>query len=68
MEPENEIEEGREKEYIKKIEAALFISGKWLSLQDLIMLTDINPILIRELMEKLIGCCLPSVTEAHGRL
>lgn len=49
-----EIDEGREKEYLKKIEAALFISGKWLNMQDLIMLTDINPILIRQLMDKLV--------------
>ena len=49
-----EIEEASEVKNIKKIEAALFIAGRWLSLQDLIMLTDINPILIRELMDKLI--------------
>jgi len=52
----NETKLGQEKEseYMKKIEAALFISGRWLSLQDLITLTDINPILIKQLMEKLI--------------
>ncbi len=44
----------KEREYMKKIEAALFISGRWLSLKDLITLTDINPILIRQLVEKLI--------------
>ena len=49
-----EIEEASEVKNIKKIEAALFIAGRWLSLQDLIMLTDINPILIRELMNNLI--------------
>ena len=49
-----EIDEGREKEYLKKIEAALFISGKWLTLQELIMLTDLNPILLRQVMDKLI--------------
>ena len=49
-----ELEEVSEVKNIKKIEAALFIAGRWLSLQDLIMLTDINPILIRELMNNLI--------------
>ncbi len=50
-----EVEEAREMINLKKIEAALFISGRWLGLQDLIMLTDLNPILLRELMEKLAG-------------
>lgn len=48
-----EVEEASEIKNLKKIEAALFIAGKWLNLQELIMLTDINPILIRELMSKL---------------
>lgn len=48
------LDKGKEAEYLKKIEAALFVSGKWLTLQDLIMLTDINPILIKQLMEKLV--------------
>ena len=48
-----EIENTREIENLKKIEAALFIAGRWLNMQDLVMLTDINPILIRQLIEKL---------------
>ena len=52
---DNEIDEGREKEYMRRIEAALFISGKWLSMEDLIMLTDLNPILLRQIMDKLLG-------------
>lgn len=40
-------------ENLKKIEAALFISGRYLNMQELITLTDINPILIKELMQKL---------------
>ncbi len=57
-ETEEEIDkenEEREKENIRKIEAALFISGKWLSIQELISLTDLNPILLRQLLEKLKG-------------
>ncbi|MBU1136177.1 MAG: SMC-Scp complex subunit ScpB [Nanoarchaeota archaeon] len=50
---ELEIEKERENHNLNKIEAALFISGRWLSLQELIMLTDINPILLKQLLEKL---------------
>jgi segregation and condensation protein B len=48
-----EIDEKREKEDMKKLEAAFFISGKFLSMQELISLTDLNPIIIEELIEKL---------------
>lgn len=49
----SELDGAREIENLKKIEAALFLSAKWLSVQELITLTDINPILIRQLVEKL---------------
>jgi len=55
QEGREEIEEASEIKNLKKIEAALFIAGKWLNIQELIMLTDINPILLRELMSKLEG-------------
>tara|TARA_Y100000310_G_scaffold334479_1_gene414362 strand:- start:755 stop:1573 length:819 start_codon:yes stop_codon:yes gene_type:complete len=48
-----EIDETSEKENLKKIEAALFLSARFLSLNDLVMLTDINPLMVRELIEKL---------------
>lgn len=48
-----EIEEGSEKENLKLLEAVFFISGRFLSMQDLISLTDLNPVLIRELIDKL---------------
>ncbi len=48
-----EIDEKREKEDMKKLEAAFFVSGKFLSMQELISLTDLNPIIIEELIEKL---------------
>ena len=38
---------------INKVEAALFVAGRWLSLQELITLTDINPITIKELIQQL---------------
>lgn len=49
---DNQFEE-KEKQDLEKVEAALFISGKFLSLQDLIMLTDINPIMLKEILHKL---------------
>ena len=49
-----ELDNTREMEHLKKLEAALFISGKWLGMQELVLLTDLNPILLRELIDKLI--------------
>ena len=48
-----EIDEAREKEDLKKLEAVFFISGRYLNMQDLISLSDLNPVIIRELIEKL---------------
>lgn len=48
-----ELEKEKEEEYTKRIEAALFVAGKWLSMQDMIMLTDVNPIVIRQLIGRL---------------
>lgn len=52
---QKQLDNAAEIKNLKKVEAALFISGRFLGLQELITLTDINPILLRELMEKLIG-------------
>jgi segregation and condensation protein B len=49
----DEIDEAREKEYIKKVEAILFISGRFLSMQELISISDLNPIILKEIIEKL---------------
>ncbi len=48
-----EIDEAREIENTKKVEAALFIAGRFLSIQELITLTDINPILLKKLLSDL---------------
>jgi len=40
-----------EQENIKRVEAALFISGRFLTLQELVALTDVNPILLRKVLE-----------------
>jgi segregation and condensation protein B len=49
----NEIDEAREKEDMKKLEAVFFVSARFLSMQELISYTDLNPIIIKELIEKL---------------
>jgi len=48
-----EIEDASEKENIKKIEAILFVSGKFLSMQELIAISDLNPLIIKEILDKL---------------
>ncbi len=48
-----ELEEEKEIENMKKIEAAMFLSARFLNLQELVMLTDINPLMLKELIEKL---------------
>lgn len=48
-----EIEEAKEKDNLKLIEAVLFVSGKYLNMQEIIALTDLNPIIIKELLEKI---------------
>ncbi len=49
----DDLDNSGEIDNLKKIEAAMFISGRWLSVQNLITLTDLNPILIRQLIDKL---------------
>ena len=49
----DEIDKGEEQEAMRKIEAVLFVSGRFLGMKELIMLSDMNPIIIRELIEKL---------------
>lgn len=48
-----EIDDAKEKEDLKKLEAIFFVSGRFLSMQELISLSDLNPIIIRNLIEKL---------------
>jgi segregation and condensation protein B len=49
----DEIDFIREKENLKKLEAIFFVSGKFLSMQELVSLSDLNPIIIQNLIEKL---------------
>ena len=45
--------EVNEQESVEKVEAALFIAGRFLDLQELIMLTDVNPIMLKEILRQL---------------
>jgi segregation and condensation protein B len=49
-----EIDAERDLENTKKVEAALFISGRFLSLQELVALTDVNPLFLKKILEDLI--------------
>ncbi len=45
--------ENKERDSTEKVEAALFIAGRFLSLQELIMLTDVNPIMLKGILNRL---------------
>ena len=45
--------ENEEKNSEEKVEAALFIAGRFLNLQELVMLTDVNPIMLKEILHRL---------------
>ncbi|MFH1801619.1 MAG: SMC-Scp complex subunit ScpB [archaeon] len=49
----DEIDREKEKEGMKKLEAIFFVSGRFLSMQELVSLSDLNPMLINEFIEKL---------------
>ena len=48
-----EIDTAREIENLRKVEAALFVAGKFLSMKELVALTDVNPILLRDILRTL---------------
>lgn len=48
-----EIDAGIEGENMRKVEAALFIAGKFMSIQELVAFTDVNPILLKKILEDL---------------
>ena len=48
-----EIDESKEQEDLKILEAVLFVSGRFLNMSELISLSDLNPVIIRELLDKL---------------
>src|SRR6056297_3256959 len=48
-----EIDDAKEKENLRIIEAVLFVAGRYLKMQDIVSLTDLNPLIIKELIGKL---------------
>ncbi len=42
-----------EKEDLKRLEAVFFISGRYLTIQELVSLSDLNPISVKELIQEL---------------
>jgi len=50
---QKEIDESEDVKNLKKVEAALFISARYISVKELVEYTDINPLLLKELLEKL---------------
>lgn len=49
----DELDIAIERENTRKVEAALFIAGRYLNLQELVALTDVNPILLKKILEDL---------------
>ncbi len=49
----DEIDEAKEKENLRKLEAIFFVSGRFLDMSELVSLSDLNPIILRELIDKL---------------
>ncbi len=45
-----EVDSATEAENIKKVEAALFIAGRFLSIVELVALTDVNPIILKKIL------------------
>jgi segregation and condensation protein B len=48
-----ELDDARDVENMRKVEASLFIAGRFMALKELVSLTDINPILLRRILENL---------------
>jgi segregation and condensation protein B len=48
-----ELDEMKEQEDLRKLEAVLFVSGKFLSLAELVSFTDLNPLALKTLLKKL---------------
>ena len=48
-----DIENTKEKDNAKRIEAILFVAGKFLNMAELVSLSDLNQIIIQEVIEEL---------------
>ena len=52
-ETQEELDDARDVENLKKVEAALFVAGKFLSQEELVSITDLNPILLNRALSAL---------------
>jgi len=52
-ETQEELDDARDVDNLKRVEAALFVSGKFLSQGELVALTDLNPILLNRALNAL---------------
>jgi len=52
-ETQSELDDARDVENLKSVEAALFVSGRFLSSEELVSLTDLNPILLNRALNAL---------------
>jgi len=50
---QEELDTALEAKNLKKVEAALFIGARYISVRELVEYTDINPLLLKELLDKL---------------
>ena len=48
-----EIDEAKEIENLKLLEAIFFISGRFLNMQELVSISDLNPLIVEDLIKKL---------------
>ncbi len=62
-----EIDRERELANVKKVEAALFISGRFMTLQELVVLTDVNPIFVKRILDDLMDAYKDSGIEIVQR-
>jgi segregation and condensation protein B len=49
----NEVEGAKEGEDLKKLEAIFFVSGRFLNMQELVSLSDLNPVVLYDLIDRL---------------
>mgnify|MGYP001602118556 CR=1 FL=1 len=49
----DEIDSEREAESMRKVEAALFVAGRFMNMQELVALTEVNPLMLRKILEDL---------------
>lgn len=49
----DEIDENKQEQDLKKLEAIFFVSGRFLNMQELISFSDLNPVILQDLIEKL---------------